>query len=532
MHLLHGKGYEEIQEINSALLEKGSFAIDGGGMQLDKSIMGSLSKALSAGEGVGTAMVDLSQLTGGRAITVENIDTVLKNTAERKDDLVWYKLLRNKPIYAVLDQYMVMSDLGLNEYGRVFGKYTSESAFPKASDITLERKVDVTKFIRDMRDLTHVMDNVSTYTEQKALLDLAGAITVLTGTEISTGFGNTEANPYEPDGLYTKLLYGASVAGGSFDTIIDCRKTGGSSGSKGGQIVEEQLDDGARKIMNSFGRATNLVMATHTKADINQVLPTQRRVFLGQNKLSQQMLGMPAVGFVSDFASGWADGSDPHFKFNPSIDSYFPNGESKSRKAPIAAFPNTTDAPLAATGVAVATTSDVLSKFGAGDAGEYWYKVSAFNSNGMAVSVAPNATLAIASGGKGTITVTCNDSTITGLAIYRSAMDADASDCRWIADVKCDDPVGDTVVTDLNNILPGTSVAFLISNNPLTDAIDYRQLMPFVKMELPFGLNQIVGRPFLYMLYQYMRTPKLFNPRTGGSYHMMFTNIRWTQSQF
>jgi len=109
---------------------------------------------------------------------------------------------------------------------------------------------------------------------------------------------------------------------------------------------------------------------------------------------------------------------------------------------------------------------------------------------------------------------------------------ADATDCRWIGDLAVTTAVGTTDVVDLNLILPGTSCAILISNAPETDALDYRQLMPFVRMELAFGLNNIVGFPYLYMLYMYLRVQKMVNARVGGTYHTLYTNIRWSESTF
>ena len=141
--------------------------------------------------------------------------------------------------------------------------------------------------------------------------------------------------------------------------------------------------------------------------------------------------------------------------------------------------------------------------------------------------------ITVAAGEKVTLTISCDDAKITGLSIFRSALDAaDSSDCRWIADVAVGNATGSNEFIDYNLILPGTSQAVLISNAPETDAMDYRQLMPFVRMELPFGLNSIVGYPYLYMLYTYLRLAKLKNDRTMGSFHQLYTNIRWTKSTF
>lgn len=525
MNFIQGKSIEEINDMNKSLFDNGSMHITPNG----------LSKAFSAGEGTGSDMTDLDTLQGGRAITVENIDTELKVTAEERKNLRFFNLLRKKPIYAVLDQWMVLSDHGVNAKRHVFGKFRSESAFPKVSDVTLERKVDSTKFVRDMRDLTHVAEVTRTMAEKHQIINRAAAITVLEAIELSTIFGNSDLMTTQFDGLYTKLIN--AYNNGTTNAIVDCRATGTSSKSQGGDITEEKLDIGAENILNNFGIATHMIMPTKVKSDLNKILPVSRRVNLPAAQAAgaqELLLGQPAAGYYSDFAyNGWAGSADPHFKFVSSIDTFFPSGESASVVAPSADFPNAADAPTAPTTVTAAATSDASSKFGSGDAGDYWYRVSAVNADGISDSTATASALTLASGQKATLTVTCSDATITGLSIFRSVMNAAAStDCRWIMDVAVGNPVGTTAVIDLNLILPGTSCAVLISNAPETDAIDYRQLMPFVRMELPFGLNNIVGYPYLYMLYCYLRVQKLENTRVGGSYHVLFTNIRWSESTY
>jgi len=526
MQLLNpSMSFEQINELNKSLLDNGSLQFSARGLE----------KAFVAGEGVGSDMTDLDTLTGGRAITVENIDTELKVTAENKSQLKVYNLLRKKPIYAVLDQWMVLSDHGTNVKRHAYGKWRSETAFPIVSDVTLERKVDSTKFIRDMRDLSHVAETTKTYAEKHQIINNAAAVTVLEGVELATIFGNAAMMPTQFDGLYTKIL--AAYNAGATDGIVDCRAIGTASYSKGGDITEDKLETGAERILTNLGIATHMLMPTKVKSDLNKILPVSRRVNLPgaqQAGARDLLLGQPASGYYSDFAfQGWGGEADPHFKFVSSIDTFFPSGEAADVVAPVADFPDTTNAPAEPTGVTGATASDASSKFGAGDAGDYWYVVSSVDPDGISIGTATAAAITVAQGQKVTLTITCNDATITGLSVYRSAMNAAAAtDCRWIGDVAVTNPVSTTAYVDLNLILPGTSCAILISNAEETDALDYRQLMPFVRMELAFGLNNIVGFPYLYMLYMYLRVQKLINERVGGTYHVLYTNIRWTESTF
>lgn len=527
MNILAGKEYDGVLEIAKSLLADGRIVVDPD-RGLQKSL--DIQKALDAT--TTTSMIDLSLLTGGRAITIENIDADLKSTVAEQKQLKLWNLFKHSPIYAVLDQYMVLSDQGETGGRHSHGVFTSESAFPTSKNVTLQRRVDTTKFLRDMRDLTHVLDVSKTMADSHTILNKAGAMTVLNASEKATIHGNSNAIPYEFDGLIKKIL-DAKAAG--YDVVIDCRKTGSASGSKGSQITEAQLDEAANKIMQGLGAATHLIMPNVVKQDLNEILPVSRRVNMGGSpalNMKELMLGLPAVGFMSDFAyNGWGDGTVPHFKFVPHIDKYFISGESPKAKAPSIAVGT---APTAPTGVVLELVSDTATEFGVGDLGDYFYKVSAINGDGESAATAPaGGAITVTSGKKVKLTITGNDSKITGYSIYRSALGAsDNSDCRWIADIPATTGVGDTITYDLNSILPGTSFAILVTNAPEFDAIDYRQLLPFVRIPLPFGLNNIVGYPYLYMLYHYLRISKMGNDQTGFGYHVLLKNIRYSKSTF
>lgn len=529
MNILAHKEYEGVLEIAKSLLDSESGSImytpDRG---FQKSV--DLSKALDAT--TTTSMTDLSLLTGGRAITIENIDTDLKSTVAEQKQLRLWNLFPHSPIYAVLDQYMLLSAQGQLGGHHSYGVFTSESAFPTSKNVTLSRKVDTTKFLRDMRDLTHVLDVSKTMADSHQILNKAGAMTILQANEVCSVFGDSTVIPNEFDGLLKKIV-DAKAAG--YDVVIDCRKTGVASGSLGGSITEPLLDEGANKIMQGLGAATHMLMPNTIKQDLNDILPVSRRVNIGGKSLNlnELMGGMPMVGFMSDFAyNGWNDGLVPHFKFVPHIDQYFPSGESTKSKAPSVAIGTN---PTAPTVVALALTTDANTEFSdPGDLGDYFYKVSAINANGESVATAvAGGAITVTTGKKVRITITGADANITGYRIFRSALGAASNaDCRWIMDVAATIGVGDTVVYDTNAFLPGTSITILMTNAPEFGAIDYRQLLPFVRIPLAFGLNSIVGWPYLYMLYHYLRVSKMGNEQTGYGYHVLYKNIRYSKSTF
>ena len=334
-----------------------------------------------------------------------------------------------------------------------------------------------------------------------------------------------------------KQCFEARYTSGATAAVIDARNTEADSGSKGGLITEDILEEAATNVVEAFGRVSHVFMPMNVKKDLNKVLSPAKRLVdptASGQLLSNHMLGLPAAGYVSDMAYQFDDHTEPHMKFIPSLDVFFPSGESDEMKAPAADYPSSTVAPGDPDSVTVTVNAPTVSGslFGTGDAGEYFYKVSSISSAGITNATAGDTSVTVAAAGSVSVSIAFTETDITGFTIYRSAMDAsDNSDCRWIANVA----VGTTpaVYTDLNRTLPGTSVVFMLSCMPRFDAIDYRQLMPFVRIPLAFGLTDIVGYPYLYMLYRYLRLSKLINPRASNkTYHVMVSNIRAEDSEF
>ncbi len=516
MSLLTGMDYRGVLDLNKSLEASGSISLLSNGMM----------KSLNTGEGTGSDMTDLDTLQDGRAITIENIDSTLKLSAETEDDLVWYHLLRTQDIHAVLDQWMEQSDHGDNNGRHSFNIFQTETELPAEVNVQLNRRVDVTKFLRTVGSVSHPMGEVTAMVDPNFITNRAGAIRILKAQEKATVFGNKDFMPTQYDGFMKKLR--DAYDAGSTNAFVDCRATGSGSASSGGELTESLLDTGSRNIKNNHGRASDMVMPLNVKSDLDQILTLGRRAVLpAVQDVAKLLLGVPVDGYRSSHAY------KKQINFHDQIDTFYPDGESESMKAPTVAIPSTAAAPTAPTGVTAAVTTDSDSLFSTGDNGNYWYKVSAVTSKGETIATAVAGATAVAVGEKVTLSITCNDSTITGLSIYRSELDAsDASDCRWIADIECTAPQGVTTFEDLNLILPGTTTAVMISNAPNTDAVDYRQLMPFVRIPLAFAITGSVTYPYLYMLYCYLRTPKLVSRVVGGTYHVLYTNIRTSESDF
>jgi len=518
MNLLRDLAPNQIMQLAKSLDDEGSFQMGPTGL-LD---LGQLAKTLDVSSS--GSMVDLSALTQGRALNVENIDAALYETAEQKTELVWWNLLRKSGIRTVLDQWVEIPSWGTTSGRHAVGKFTDENSFPDETGPTLERKVDTVKFIRDQKSLSQVLEISQNIADPNAILNKAAAITCLEAAEKGFVFGNSDAIPNEFDGFIKKL---ETEAAGGANTVIDCRKTGSSSGSKGDQITEQQIILAAKNIRNAHGAASDMVIPVDVKSDLDVLLKNSVRTLLdfGASNTGEGLIaGVPIRGYNTPF------GRNGRIYFHPHIDTYFPGGDSDAMKPTSTVIGDSTKVPTTPATI-LGDVAAHAHEFGAGDYGStgYFYRVEAVNEHGRSafaeVPTGGSAALLPTSANAPKITITRTATAReTCYYIYRSKMDAaDASDCRWIADVKCDG--ASTIFWDTNTHLPGTSMSVMLSNGPETAAVDFRQLLQFVRIALAFGLNNKVGWPYLFLLYGYLRVTK---PKM----HVLFKNIAFSGSTF
>lgn len=160
--------------------------------------------------------------------------------------------------------------------------------------------------------------------------------------------------------------------------------------------------------------------------------------------------------------------------------------------------------------VTVAHTSDASSQFSSTRAGNYYWAVAGIGPNGEGLTaVTLSAQVAIASGEKGTLTITQSSAgTESGYAIYRSRQNGtnDPTDLRLVKIVKKTGAT--TTYVDLNRDIPGTVSAPLLNLGPSADAIGWRQYQPMTKIPLPFGVGGVPVISWFQFLFGYLRVTK------------------------
>ena len=165
---------------------------------------------------------------------------------------------------------------------------------------------------------------------------------------------------------------------------------------------------------------------------------------------------------------------------------------------------------------AVAVVPDSTSLFAAADAGVYYYVVTAENEFGeSAISNAITITAITANRSPITITKAGTGAIPTGYKVYRSQKGAaSAADVRLMTRI----PLTGSPLTfnDLNKDLPGTGNAFLLTTDPIYQAIEYLEFLPLQEFKL-FPTQAAVD-PFLLLMVGTlgMKIPKR---------HIMYKNV-------
>ena len=177
-------------------------------------------------------------------------------------------------------------------------------------------------------------------------------------------------------------------------------------------------------------------------------------------------------------------------------------------------------APVEGTNGCVAVATDADAKWAAGDAGDYFYAVSAINRFGESaltlLDASGNVAVSIVAGGAVDLAFTDGGgaNAATGYTIYRSNAGAASGAAATFYPVFSVSSAERTagydggaagVVRDRNRYLPNTDTAFLLENSE--DIWSFKQLAPLMKMDLA-----ILAPAYRFMILLY-GTPFLYQPK-------------------
>jgi hypothetical protein len=410
----------------------------------------------------------------GFPLRVESLESTLKSTTYRMEHLKLFKALPKIPAFNTVEEHNEISSYGQNPDAG----FIEEGSLPAEDDSVYARKYAVVKFLGTSRRVSHVMSLVKpAHGSIIANETVSGTMHLLKILERALFYGNSDLCALQFDG-FEKLITANSPA----TNIIDMR---------GEPLSEDSLTDACLTVFDApnYGFPTHLHCNPKCKADlVKTFFPKERHnTFAGNGNT----VGLDVKAFTSP-------AGDVQFESNVFV---------TDGGAPTAAVGSATLRPASPVISTSATdTANVLSQYGADDAGSYFFKIQACNRFGRSAAVnVDGSAISVDAGDMVTFGVTPSGAVeVEWYEIYKTKKAGAITTTRLVLKVANAAGAGEQVIIELNANIPYTTSAFLFQQN--LECMSFKQLAPMVKIPLATIDSSIRWMQLLY------GTPVLYTP--------------------
>jgi len=436
-----------------------------------------LMKGLTAGSGV-----DAAAFTGGRAATPESLDFTLVNVLHNQNEARLFQRLKKEPIKSVVRQWVERTEVGADD-----APWVPEGGSSVETNQTMARKYAVAKYLQTYRYVTLQAAMSDMIENAMALEKEAGTLWLIRNIEKALFNGDSDLVAEQPDGL-KKLIPSTNV--------IDLR-----GAHADGATFENKITEALGTIRSNYGSGNVLLASVKVVQDISRMLRDMYRIPLQPAIGTPSNLGLP----VGPGATGGVPASSFPINFptpfgNPELldDIFLAEGVTQLDTSVV------TNKPSQSTISSAARANDTsgTSKFGAADAGDYYYKVCGVNRYGEGITCTAFQVTGVLADDKVTFRVTPGSTVPTSWVVYRSKVGAaDGTDCREMFRVAyaLDSGQAYQTITDYNLDLPGCSDAYILTLDAMHNAIEWFQFLPMMKFDL-FPATQAIY-PFLMLIF-------------------------------
>jgi hypothetical protein len=458
-----------------------------GGSSMEE--LNQLQKALEAGSITGRETNNLTTASGA-PLKVESLDKNLKHLTFKETDIQLWKMLPKKAAYNTVEEYNQLVD-----YGQSRGGFYNEGELPNEEDSNYVRKSQLVKFMGVVKSVSHPMTLVNTNVGNIIEREIKnGTLWILRQLNKSLYFGDESLVPQEFNGFLAQHQKNSGFAdlNAYFDSdvVIDMR---------GATLNEESLEDAANGIVQNFGLGNELFAPPKVLSNFVKNFYGNKFIQPNSAQVSDGVMGQRVKSFESQFGNiglNW----DIFFNKKPGKKS---NAVSTSVMAP--SNPGT----LTVTPVA----TDASGKWGATDAGNYLFAVTATNRYGESTLTTSTTPATINAGGSVDIAFADGGgiNLATSYTVYRSNKGATSAATAMFYPLFTvsktekvngfDGAVADAV-RDRNRWMPDTDQAVLFQMD--NEVIEFAQLAPLMKMDLALlapshrFMILLYGTPFLY----------------------------------
>jgi hypothetical protein len=409
----------------------------------------------------------------------------MQATIQDQQHFALFNRLPKPSATATVDEWTEQYGIG----GVLGGSTNTESGVAEESEGDYARMVGQVKYLSTYRKVSLVLSEQNNIVSAKAVEQANGALQLLSDIEFLGFEGDDSVVPTEFNGIKRQIELLGSV-----DHIIDMKGTALSSIDAIAQAAETVWG------IENFGTLTDIFLPGAVQTDLNNKLDPAFRV--------------PLDGSGKDIAYGAhvAKIKTAFGVINTTQDVFIRDEKMKKvfqLRGPSYAKVASNLASVAPQAVAVVANASggADSAWTADTAGQYYYMVTGICSKGQSTGVAGDAQVAVAAGGKITLTITGSvGGGETGYVIYRSRKNGTNAMADLREMVRIPRTGASTTYVDINREIPGSSCAFMLNLRPSDHAISWKQFMPMIKIPMA-AVNSPID-PWLQMICGYLRITK------------------------
>lgn len=447
---------------------------------------------------VGT-LTNFANVTGGQSLGYVSLDTRMARGTVRPSSFTLYQALDKSLAWQVVDFWALAKATGGAPTGAAFANYNSVTSGALATSAgTYDLLNIVLKLALDGRAITTALAAQNNYVNVSEQENTNAALTVLSTVNWASYWGDATLFTNQFDGIYKTLInqgYSANI----FDYYAFSNANSAAHSWTPELALYNLIYEAAAQITNftNFGHITHAFMSPTAMGALQGLTNTQLNNILSQITEMQDrsplvvngnLIGMQTrfghIQFPMDLFIDWR---------NTPVQALLTDGVSQ-------ATTTGPTPPVSVTGVITTGTGAAGSEFNGAytpaGGGSYKYAVASENASMLESTLAYSALISgVTAGTAVTLTITPPVAAdAVAFRVFRSGLGGvlvdgvpTANEFRYVGAVAAN---GGSTVTfvDLNGggstFIPGSTSIFLLDMDPMDLAIDYRMLLPLVRVEL------------------------------------------------
>lgn len=428
-----------------------------------KALEADLKKALEAGNYNAAP----STLVNGSALQREDLSGVMEIVTSDDSHIKLQKELSSKSVKSLLVQYDRQISYGLSfggtaqfegqvgvEEDGAYARLTVPMAF-----YSLISRVTVQSNMVETVDGIKAEDRVAKNAAMKIAMDIE--VDLFRGKDSFSNAGVFDGNPLSIPSLPGMLGLDPQVR--MADTMRNAQdlmfaEYGGNETiiiPGGAVLAQDNIEDASVRSAQNHGSADKMYLSPKALSLYNKIVFGKERIMLA---------GSPQGATGGELRDQWTSSGTVKLEGSRFLTAKFQPAAARSV------------GPAAPASVTAANAGGTTSL----PAGTYVYYVTSVNEKGESGSTTATGTLTYAAGDQVTLTITPPGSgTVRYFNVYRNNAGQSAAAAKFIGRVALASGAT-TAFVDLNNRLPGHSVAFLVQN----DTMEMKELAPFSRMKL------------------------------------------------